>query len=389
MIVGVPKETFPGEHRVALVPAVVPALTLAGLTVVVEQEAGEAAGLSDASYQGKGARLAAHRAELFSKADVVLQVRGLGANPEAGASDLELLKRGQVLVGLQEPLTGLEEVRMLAQRGVTAFALELMPRIARAQAMDALTSQATVAGYRAVLLAAGALPKMFPMMITAAGTVAPARLLVVGAGVAGLQAVATARRLGAVASAYDVRPEVKEQVVSLGARFVELPLEATDTEEAGGYARAMGDAFYRRQQELMASVVAESDVVITTAMVVGRRAPVLITEAMVRGMKPGSVIVDVAAERGGNCELTSPGRTVTAHGVTILGPLNLPSDVPSDASLMYAKNISAFLLPMVKDGALVLDTEDDIVRETMVLREGEVVNPKVRELLGLPTLAGA
>lgn len=389
MVVGVPKETFPGERRVALVPAVVPSLAKAGLEVLIEAGAGKAAGFPDAAYEERGARIAPGRAGLFARAEAILQVRALGANPEAGERDLELLRPGQAVVGFCEPLAEPGAAKTLAGRGVTAFALELLPRIARAQSMDALTSMATVAGYKAVLLAAEALPRMFPMLMTAAGTVAPARVFVVGAGVAGLQAIATARRLGAVAQAYDVRPAVKEQVESLGARFVELPLEAGEAEDTGGYARALGEEFYRRQRETMARVVAESDVVITTAVIPGEKAPVLITREMVAGMAPGSVIVDLAAERGGNCELTRPDETVVAQGVTILGPTNLPSTVPYHASQMYARNLSAFLLHLVKNGALRLDLGDEITRETLLAREGEVVHPRVRERLGLPPLPGA
>ena len=387
MIVGVPRESYPGERRVALVPAVVPSLTRAGLEVVVEAGAGDAAGFPDAAYQERGARLVASRGEIFAAADVLLQVRALGANPEAGRADLSLLRPGQVVVGFHEPLLALSEARRLAETGAVAFALELLPRITRAQPMDALTSMATVAGYKAVILAAEALPRMFPMLMTAAGTITPARVFVVGAGVAGLQAIATARRLGAVVQAYDVRPAVKEQVESLGARFVELPLEAA--QERGGYAVAMDEAFYRRQRETMARVVAESDVVITTALVPGQRAPVLVSEEMVQRMAPGSVVVDVAAERGGNCELTRPGETVVAHGVTVIGPRDLPSTVPYHASQMYARNVVAFLLHLVKDGRLRLDEEDEIIRETMVTRDGQVVHPRVRELLGLASTTPA
>ncbi len=271
----------------------------------------------------------------------------------------------------------------MAAKGVTLLALELLPRITRAQSMDVLSSQATIAGYRAVLLAALALPKIFPMMITAAGTLNAARVLVVGAGVAGLQAIATARRLGAMVSGYDVRPAVKEQVQSLGAKFVEMPLDSAAAAGAGGYAQQMDEAFYRRQRELMTRVVAESDVVITTAAVPGKKSPVLVTAEMVAGMAPGSVIVDLAAERGGNCELTHAGQTVVVNGVTILGPTDLPAEVPQHASQLYAKNITTFLLYLVKEGRLTLDAEDEIVRETLVARGGEVIHPRIKELLGV------
>ena len=381
MVVGIPAETFPGERRVATVPAVVPALTKAGLDVLLEPGAGAAAGFPDAGYVEKGAALAADRAHLFATADTVLQVRALGANPEAGRADLELMRPGQVVVGLSEPLGAPAAARDLAGRGVTGFSMELIPRITRAQSMDALSSMATIAGYKAVLVAAEALPRMFPMMMTAAGTVTPARVFVVGAGVAGLQAIASARRLGAKVEAYDVRPAVKEQVESLGASFVDLPLDTAGSEDAGGYAKAQDEAFYARQREMMGRVVAGSDVVITTALIPGRPAPVLVTDEMVAGMTPGSVVVDLAAERGGNVEPSRPDEVVTAHGVTVLGPTNLPSTVPYHASQMYARNVSALLLHLVRDGAVALDPDDEITAGTLVSRDGEVVHPRVRELL--------
>ncbi|MEE8278748.1 MAG: Re/Si-specific NAD(P)(+) transhydrogenase subunit alpha [Thermoanaerobaculia bacterium] len=382
MIVGVPVERDPQERRVALVPAVVGSLAKAGLDVHVEPGAGEKAGFPDAAYQEQGARLASDRTQLFSLADVLLRVHGWGADP-AGHAELELLRSGQVVIGLLDPLGAPEAARELAGTGVTAFALELLPRISRAQPMDALSAMATVAGYKAALLAAAALSKMYPMMITAAGTITPARVFVVGAGVAGLQAIATSRRLGAVVRSYDIRPAVKEQVESLGAKFVELELETEGAEGAGGYAKEMGDEFYRRQRAVMAQVVAESDVVITTAAVPGKSAPILVTEEMVRKMAPGSIIVDLAAEGGGNCELTRPGETLEAHGVTILGPVNLPSTIPYHASQMYARNVAAFLQNLVKSGELGLDFEDPILQDTLLTYQGEVVNPRVRELLGL------
>jgi NAD(P) transhydrogenase subunit alpha len=380
MIIGVPKETRPGEARVALVPAAVTALTKATLEVLVEAGAGAAAGFPDAAYVEKGARLAP-RAEVLASAVVILAVRA----PTGAAS----LRRDQVLVALLEPLDEPEAVRELAARGVTAFAMELIPRITRAQSMDALSSMATIAGYKAVLLAASALPRMFPMLMTAAGTVTPARVLVIGAGVAGLMAIATSRRLGAHVEAYDVRPAVKEQVESLGAKFVELPLEAGDAEDRSGYAKALGEDFYRRQRDLMTKIIGHYDAVITTALVPGQRAPVLITREMVAHMHAGAVIVDLAAERGGNCEATRAGETVVERGVQVLGPVNLPATVPYHASQMYAKNVSTFLLHLVKDGALKLDLEDEITRETLVARGGEVVHPRVRALLGLAAAAAA
>lgn len=385
MIVGVPKETYPGERRVAITPGVVAALVKAGLDVVVETGAGAEAGFPDEPYRTQGARVSAGRVDLFAQADVIAQVRGLGANPEAGRNDLELLNEGQTVIGMQEPLTEPAAMLELAKRGVTAFAMELIPRITRAQSMDALSAMATISGYKAALLAADHLPKMFPMLMTAAGTIKPARVFVIGAGVAGLQAIATARRLGAVVEGYDVRPAVREQVESVGARFIELPLEAAEAEAKGGYARAMDAEFYRRQGELMLKVVAASDVVITTAAVPGMRAPVLVTAEMVRAMAPGSVIVDLAAERGGNCALTRAGETVVEGGVTILGPVNLPATIPYHASQMYARNITAFLRHLTKEGRLALDEGDEITRETMVTRDGAIVHPRVRELLQAET----
>ncbi len=383
MIVGVTVEQYPKESRVALVPALVPDLVKAGLEVLVEPGAGEKAGFLDDTYKEHGARLAADRTELFSSADVLFLVHGLHVNSEEGANDLKLLRSGQMMVGLLNPLGAPEAVHQLAGRGITAFALELLPRIARSQPMDALSSMATVAGYKAVLLAAGKLKKLYPMMITAAGTITPARVFVVGAGVAGLQAIATSRRLGAVVQAYDVRPAVKEQVESLGAKFVELELETEEAETSGGYAQAMGEKFYRRQREMMKRVVVESDVVITTAAIPGKKSPVLITEEMVKGMEPGSVIVDLAAEGGGNCELTKLGETIEAHRVIIMGPENIASTIPYHASQMYAKNLAAFLKNMTDNGELRLDLKDRIIRDSLITHQGEVVNPQVRELLGL------
>ena len=386
MIIAVPKESFPGERRVALVPAAVPGLKKAGHEVLVEAGAGGTALFPDAMYLEKGARIAGSRAEVFASADAVVQVLGHGANDKTGRADLPLLRRTQILIAFLRPLAVPETVREIAVSGATAFSVEFMPRITRAQSMDALSAMSTVAGYKAVLLAADVLPRMFPMLMTAAGTIPPARVLVVGAGVAGLQAIATARRLGAVVSAYDIRPATKEEVRSLGARFVELPLEVAEAQDAGGYAKAQDESVYRRQQELLARVVAESDVVITTAVVPGRKAPVLITKEMVAGMVPGSVIVDMAAERGGNCELTRAYKTVVAHGVTIIGAVNLAGSVPFHASQMYARNIAAFFLHLVKSGSLELNPDDEITRETLLTRGGEVVHRRVREALKLPPL---
>ncbi len=382
MIVAVPQESFPGETRVALIPASVSALKKAGMEVIVQSCAGLEAGFSDQQYTEKGAKIAQNRAEVFA-ADVVLQVRAAGANPQAGQADLDHLRKDQILIGMCDPLGTPQSATQIADSGATLFALELLPRITRAQSMDVLSSMATVAGYRAVLSAAAALPKMFPMLMTAAGTVTPAKVLIMGVGVAGLQAIATARRLGAVVSANDIRPAVKEQVESLGAKFVQLQLDTAAAEDKGGYAKEMGEEFLTKQREMIARVVAESDVVITTAAIPGKKAPTLLTAEMVAGMSRGSVIVDLAAERGGNCELTTPGETVVENGVKILGPTNLPADVPYHASQMYAKNISTFLLHLVEDGQLKLDLEDEITRDTLITRNGSVVNPRVCELLGI------
>jgi NAD(P) transhydrogenase subunit alpha len=382
IVVGIVAESAPGERRVAMAPGAIGVLNKTGVEFIMQSEAGLPAGFPDSEYAEKGVRIAASREEVFRSAEVVLQVRGLGANPETGAADLALFQRGQTAIGFGEPLTAIEAARQLAGCGVNFLAMELMPRITRAQSMDALSSMATIAGYKAVLIAADSLPRMFPMLMTAAGTITPARVLVIGAGVAGLQAIATAKRLGAVVSGYDIRTAVKEQVESLGARFVVLEMESGGAEDKGGYAKAMGEEFYRRQRELMGGVLAQQNVVITTAAVPGKKAPTLITAEMAGRMAPGSVIVDIAAERGGNCELTRPGETVEAGGVRVIGPLNLPSTIPYHASQMYARNIATFLKYLIKDGKLNLDREDEIVRETLVTCAGEVVHPKVRELLG-------
>lgn len=384
MRIGVTQETFPGETRVAVVPSAVAALKKAQVEVLVQAGAGKGAGFSDLEYSEAGATVVPTREEVIAQADVILQVRALGANPEGYQKDLALAREGQVWIAMMDPLWAPEPVAEAAQKGIIAFALELVPRITRAQPMDVLSSQSNLAGYKAVLLAANSLSKIFPMMMTAAGTITPARVFVIGAGVAGLQAIATARRLGAVVSAYDVRPAVREQVESLGARFVELPLEVQDAQDAGGYARALGEDFYRRQAQMMSSVLPQNDVVITTAAVPGQRAPVLITREMVEAMRPGSVIVDLAAERGGNCELTQPGQTVLHEGVTIIGPLNLPATMPYHASQLYARNITSFAVNLLKGGALNLDMEDQIIRDTLLTRDGQVVHPRVREKLGLP-----
>ncbi len=385
MKVGVVKETFPGERRVAVVPDHIPQLVKRGFEVVVEAGAGAEAGYADAVYEGKGAEVVATRKDVFDKADIIAQVRTCGANPDCCEDDFAMMREGQILVGAAEPLGRPDLVAKVAIKRVNAFGLELIPRTTRAQAMDILSSMATVAGYRAVLWAAERLPKFFPMFMTAAGTVAPAKVFVMGAGVAGLQAIATAKRLGAIVSAYDIRPAVKEEIESLGAKFVEMDLESGEGE--GGYAKEMDEDFYRRQRELMTKVIAESDVVITTAAVPGKKAPILVTEEMVKGMAPGSVIVDLAAERGGNCELTKADEVVEAHGVTILGPTNVPATLPFHASQMYSKNVFNFLVNMLskdreRKNEFDIEQEDDILAGTWMTKDGEVVHEAVKEALG-------
>jgi len=386
VIIGVPKETYPGERRVALVPAVLPTLTKAGFEVHIQAGAGIDAGYPDSQYADKGAKIVADRAAVFGAADIVVQILCYGSNDVTGKRDVPLLHRDQILIGFLRPFGSAEIVQEIAHAGVTAFSVELMPRTTRAQSMDALSSMGTVCGYKAVLVAADTHPRIFPMLTTAAGTVTPARVFVIGCGVAGLQAIATARRLGAVISAYDLRPAAKEQVQSLGGRFVELPIEAKEAQDARGYATAQDEDFYRRQRELLGKAVQESDVVITAAVIPGKKSPVLVTEDMVKGMAPGSVILDLASERGGNCELTEAGKTVVKHDVTIVGAINLATGVPYHASMMYARNVTAFLTHLIKDQKLNLNLEDEIVRETLLTRGGEIVNVRVREFFKLPAL---
>jgi NAD(P) transhydrogenase subunit alpha len=371
--VGTPKETAPDERRVALVPDTVTRLSAATLEVNVESGAGSAAYIPDAAYEQAGAKIAKTTAALLGEADAVLKVQA------PSAAEVELMKKDAVLISFLQPATQGDIVRALAARGVTAFSLELVPRISRAQSMDALSSQASAAGYKAVLMAAGRLGKFFPMLMTAAGTIPPARVLVMGAGVAGLQAIATARRLGAVVSAYDVRPGVKEEVQSLGATFIELALETQEGE--GGYAREQSEEFLRKQRELIGEHVVKSDVVITTAAVPGRRAPLLVTGDMVKGMRPGSVIVDLAADTGGNVELTQPGKDVEVGGVTIMGTHNVPSTMPLHASQLFARNVSNLLLHLVKDGSIVLDFEDEITKGSCVTHGGEIVNERAKQVV--------
>ncbi len=372
MIIGVPKETGAGENRVAVIPDSIKTM---GLSAIVEKGAGEAAGYTDSEYSAVGAKILEDRRELYGQADVLLKVM-----PPSPA-DAALVKDGSLTISFLYPLANLDTVRKLAERKATSFAMELMPRISRAQPMDALSSQATISGYKSVLIAADTLPKLFPLMMTAAGTISPARVFVVGAGVAGLQAIAVARRLGAVVEAYDVRPVVKEQVMSLGAKFAEIPVEAKEAQDSGGYAKAQTEEFYKKQQQFLAERARASDVVITTALVPGARAPILISEDAVKGMRPGSVIVDLAAEQKGNCALTEPGKTVVKYGVTIHGPLNLPSSMAPQASQLYSKNVTSFLQVLVKGGALTVDTKDDLVRGPLVINKGEVVHEPTSKAL--------
>ena len=384
MIVGVVKETFVGERRVALTPDVLPSLVKAGMEVLIESTAGDSAGFPDSEYEAKGAEIVVDKSAVFGRADAVCQVRAYGANTGAGHGELGMMRSGQVIIGLAEPLTALEPIHKIAATGARLFALELIPRTTRGQAMDVLSSQATVAGYKAVALAIDTLAKMFPMMMTAAGTIKPVKAFIIGAGVAGLQCIASAKRAGAIVSGFDVRPEVKEQIESLGAKFVEI--QVGDASGEGGYARELTEDEKKKQRELMADTVAQSDVVITTAAVPGKKAPMLISSDVVNRMKPGSLIVDMAAERGGNCESTRPDETVVQNGVTILGPTNMASTIPYHASQMFSKNISNLLKLLVKDGELAVDMEDEIIAGTLETDGGEIIHPMAREVFGLPKL---
>jgi len=379
LTIGVVRERRESEHRVAMSPAALAPLLKAGARVLIESGAGESAGFGDAAYADKGAEIVSRAEALTSRVLLRVQV------DEDAVADTH---PGQIVIGLATPLAGVPTVPALADKGAILFAMELVPRTTRAQAMDALSSQANIAGYKAVLLAASQLPKVFPLLTTAAGTIPPARVLVVGAGVAGLSAIATARRLGALVEAYDVRPAVKEEVESLGARFVELPL---DTGQEGGgsgaYARQLTEEQLLQQQELLAKTVAGSDVVITTAQVQGAKAPVIVTSAMIEQMSSGSVIVDLAAEQGGNCEATVAGEIVDRNGVKIVGPINVPSTVPAHSSLVYAKNVANLLALMIHDGVIDVDVDDDVIRDTLVARDGEIVHTRVREVYGLPVAA--
>ncbi len=387
MIVAVVRENFPGEKRVALVPASVPQLKKGGAQVLVERGAGTAAGFPDQQYIDKGAELVETRQEAFQRADVVFQVRTYGASTQYGQGDLDMARPGQWVIGMCDPLGNPQGVQEFAKKQVKLFALEMIPRITRAQSMDVLSSQATIAGYRAVLLAAAELPKMFPMLMTAAGTLSPAKVFIIGAGVAGLQAIATAKRLGAVVTAYDVRPEAKEQIESLGAKCAQLNLEAEGAQDQGGYAKDLGEEFYAKQREFMGQIASESDVVITTAAIPGKKSPLLITTEGIKRMPPGGVAIDLAAERGGNIEASLPDERVELDGITILGPTNLAAEIPNHASQMFSHNITRFLLNMVADQQLNLKLEDEIVAGTLVASDGEVVHGRLREMLGLAPLA--
>jgi H+-translocating NAD(P) transhydrogenase subunit alpha len=382
LIVGVPKETGGLERRVSVVPETVSKFG-AGVSVVIEKGAGENAGFTDADYMSAGATIASDQKSLYEQADIILKVTPM--TPD----EASLVKEGAVTISFLSPLANLETVKRLASRKATVFAMELIPRISRAQPMDALSSQANVAGYKAVLLAADTVPKVFPLMMTAAGTISPARVFILGAGVAGLQAIATAKRLGAVVEAYDVRPVVKEQVMSLGAKFAEMPVEAKDAQDAGGYAKAMGEEFTKKQQEFLAGRAKLMDVVITTALIPNQRAPILITEDAVKGMRAGSVVVDLAAEAKGNCAITEPGKTVVKYGVTIHGPLNLPSTMAPESSKLYSKNISSLLLIMLKEGKLTIDPKDDVVKGSMVVNAGQVVHGPTQKAIEGPAPAPA
>ena len=387
MIIGIPSEIKAGEKRVAMSPANVQSLTDRGVKVVVQAGAGIAAGYPDAEYTAVGAEVNADRSALFASADIILQVQSFGSNNDNSEADLALVRKDQLIIGMMDPLASPQAAQAIAERGATAIALELVPRISRAQSMDVLSSMATLAGYKAVLLGASAAPRIFPMLMTAAGTLQPARVLIMGVGVAGLQACATAKRLGAVVEAYDVRPAAREQILSVGAKPVELDLDTGESEGAGGYAKEQGEDFLRRQRELMTEVVARQDIIITTAAIPGAKSPILVTEDMVKAMKPGAVIVDLAAERGGNCDLTEQGKTVVAHDVTIIGPENVPSELAYHASQMLGKNMQTLLeLILDETGNLNLDFNDEIVAGTVVAHQGEVPHPHMRKLLNLPEL---
>ena len=376
MRIGVAKEAAAGEKRVSIVPDSVPKL---GPDVIIEKGAGASAGFEDSAYEAAGAKIASDTGQVLSDSDLIIKI----APPTP--TEAAMFKEGSALISYLYPLNNMDAVRTLSRGKVSAFALDLMPRISRAQSMDTLSSQANLAGYKAALMAADSLPKIFPLMMTAAGTIAPAKVFIIGAGVSGLQAIATARRLGALVEAYDVRPTVKEQIESLGAKFVELPIQAPDAQTAGGYAKAQSDEFYKKQTELLAQRIHQVDAVITTALVPGKRAPVLVSEDAVKGMKPGSVIVDLAAEQGGNCALTEPGKSVVKYGVTIHGPFNVPSTIAPQASQLFSKNVTTYFLAISKNGVLTFDMNDDLVKSPMVLNKGEVVYGPLKAALEVAT----
>ena len=386
MIIGITRELVAGENRVSLCPDNVQSLVDKGLELWVEQNAGAQAGFSDEDYTSVGAKVVSDRDELFAKSDVILQVQSFGSNTENAEDDLKRLKAKQLVIGMMDPLAQPQAAQQVAGTGATAIALEMVPRISRAQSMDVLSSMATLAGYRSVLLGAEAAPRILPMLMTAAGTLQPARVLIMGVGVAGLQACATAKRLGAVVEAYDVRPAAREQIISVGATPVELDLPTESSEGAGGYAKKQSEEFLRMQREQMTEVVARQDIIITTAAIPGAKSPILVTEDMLKAMKTGSVLVDLAAERGGNCESTQVGKTVVAHGVTIVGPENLASDAAFHASQMYGNNIQTLLELILEEGQINLDFEDEIVAGTVIAHGGEVPHPYMRKLLDLPSL---
>jgi NAD(P) transhydrogenase subunit alpha len=387
VIIGIPSETKPGENRVAMVPDNVRSMIKKGAQFLLESGAGIKAGYRDADYEAAGAELTNDRKVIFERSDIILQVQSFGANQENGARDTELLRAEQLVIGMMDPLANPSAISSLATSGASLLALELVPRISRAQSMDVLSSMATLAGYKSVLLAATAAPRMFPMLMTAAGTLTPARVLVMGAGVAGLQACATAKRLGGVVEAYDVRPAAQEQIISVGAKPINLDLDTVESEGSGGYAKDQSEEFLARQRKLMTAVLSEQDIVITTAAVPGSKSPILVTEEMVKAMRAGSVIVDLAAERGGNCELTESGKTIEVHDVTIIGPENIPSSLSFHASQMYGKNLETLLnLILDDDGKLAMDLSDEIISDTLVAYAGEIPHPTIRSLLGLSDL---
>lgn len=386
MIIGITRELVAGEKRVSICPENIEALKASGINFWVEQGAGLSAGFNDSDYVAAGAEIIADRSSIFTKADIILQVQSFGANRQNAEQDLGLLRPQQIVIGMMDPLAAPQAAQQIADSGATAVALELVPRISRAQSMDVLSSMATLAGYRSVLLGAEASPRILPMLMTAAGTLQPARVLIMGVGVAGLQACATAKRLGAVVEAYDVRPAAREQIISVGATPVELDLPTESSEGAGGYAKQQSEEFLRRQRELMTEVVARQDIVITTAAVPGAKSPILVTEDMLKAMKPGSVVVDMAAERGGNCELTKLGQTTVEYGVSIIGPENMASEVAFHASQMYGKNMQTFLELILQDGQIDLNFDDEIIAGTVVAHNGAVTHPHIRKLLDLPTL---